>query len=268
MKKIILTAVLLFFCCLGVNTANAQIKLGGKNINVEKLSQAGGNVLSAVTLTDADIAKISGEYMEWMDANNPVAKEDSEHGARLKKITENIRGEDGMKLNFKVYEVEDINAFACGDGSIRVFAGLMKIMTDDEIMAIIGHEIGHVKNTDVKDAMKNAYLTSAVKNAAGAAGGVVGKLSNSELGTLAQNLSNAQFSQKQENAADDYAFEFCIKNKVNPYAMSNSLKKLEELSNAGGEKASKVAQMFSTHPDSGKRAERMKAKADAYTGKQ
>ena len=49
-----------------------------------------------------------------------------------------------MKLNYKVYEVVDINAFACGDGSIRVFSALMDLMDDDELMAVIGHEIGHV----------------------------------------------------------------------------------------------------------------------------
>lgn len=62
-----------------------------------------------------------------------------------------------LPLNFKVYDVIDVNAFACGDGSIRVFSSLMDLMTDDELMAIIGHEIGHVVHTDVKDAMKNAY---------------------------------------------------------------------------------------------------------------
>ena len=52
----------------------------------------------------------------------------------------------------------DVNAFACGDGSIRVFSSLMDLMDDDQLMAIIGHEIGHVVHADVKHAMKNAYL--------------------------------------------------------------------------------------------------------------
>ena len=34
----------------------------------------------------------------------------------------------------------------------------MKIMDDDEVFAVIGHEIGHVVHSDSKDAMKNAYL--------------------------------------------------------------------------------------------------------------
>jgi len=43
----------------------------------------------------------------------------------------------------------DVNAFACGDGSIRVFSALMDLMDDDELMAISGHEIGHVVHADV-----------------------------------------------------------------------------------------------------------------------
>jgi len=50
-----------------------------------------------------------------------------------------------------------------------------------------------------------------------------------------------------------------------PYGMFNSLMKLTKL--AEGSQASSVAQMFSSHPDNLKRAERMKVKADNYTKK-
>ena len=36
----------------------------------------------------------------------------------------------------------------------------MDVMTDEEVMAVVGHEIGHVVHTESKDAMKNAYLRS------------------------------------------------------------------------------------------------------------
>ena len=80
-----------------------------------------------------------------------------------------------MKLNYKVYLVTDINAFACADGSVRVFSSLMDLMTDDELLAVIGHEIGHVKNEDTKDAIKSAYMRAAAQDAASSASGVVRK---------------------------------------------------------------------------------------------
>ena len=253
------------FVLLGMGmTASAQF---GKKINLGKALQAGKDVVSAVTLSDADIANMSKEYMAWMDTHNPLTKPDTEYGKRLEKLTGHIKEVDGLKLNFGVYEVIDVNAFACGDGSVRICAGLMDVMTDEEVMAVVGHEIGHVVHTDSKDAMKNAYLRSAVKNAAGAANDKVAKLTDSELGAMAEALAGAQFSQKQEFAADDYAFDFCLQQKVDPYAMSKALTKLVELSNSGGEKASRIQQMFSTHPDTQKRIERTKAKADSYAKK-
>lgn len=262
MRTILLSVALLAGVCIG---ADAQIKIGGRKIDTNKVLNAAEDVGKAITLSDADIAALSREYIEWMDANNPVAGPDTEMGARLERLTSDIKGVDKLRLNFKVYYVADVNAFACGDGSIRVCGGLMEVMDDDEVMAVIGHEIGHVLNTDTKDAMKSAYLRSAAKNAASSVGGVTQALTDSQLGELAEALAGAQFSQKQELAADDYAFKFCINNDIDPYGMSNALNKLVGLSS--GAQASTVQKMFSTHPDSEKRAKRMKEKADQHTGK-
>ncbi len=234
-KFILIAAVLLGIVCPG--PAEAQFKIGGRKINTGKLLNAAADAATAVTLSDADIARLSRESVEWMDANNPVAEDDNEYMIRLKRLTEGITDAEGLPLNFKVYLVIDVNAFACGDGSIRVFSSLMDLMDDDELMAIIGHEIGHVVHADVKHAMKNAYLASAARNAAGAAeGSTVAKLSESQLGDLATAFTDAQFSQKQEYEADKYGFRFCVEHGFSPYGMAASLEKLVELSQ--GAKAS------------------------------
>jgi putative metalloprotease len=246
----------------GVYTAQAQLKIGGKSVDTRKLGKAAEDVAKAATLSDADVVALCKEAIDWMDAHNPIADETTEYGARLARLTQNIKDVNGLPLNFKVYHVIDINAFACGDGSIRVFSSLMDLMDDDELMAIIGHEIGHIAGTDVKDALKNAYLTSAAIHAAGAASNTVSKLSDTQLKELTESFVGAQFSQKQEYAADEYGFKTCVDNGFSPYGMANALTKLVELSQ--GAKASAVQQMFSSHPDSEKRAQRMKEKADAY----
>ena len=262
MKGILLACLLVAFCATGVF---AQIKIGNRSLDTKKMLGAASDVAKAVTLSDKDIAEMSRESVEWMDKNNKVSAPESEYSQRLGRITGKFGEVNGLKLNFKVYEVTDVNAFACGDGSIRVFSALMDMMTDDELAAVIGHEIGHVVHTDVKDAMKNAYLASAARNAAGSVeGSTAAKLSNSQLGELTTAFTSAQFSQKQESQADDYAFDFCIANNVDPYAMSNALNKLVELSKSGGDKANAIQKMFASHPDSEKRAVRMKEKADAY----
>ena len=144
-----MTMLALTVCTLCATEAQAQIKLGGKTLNAQKLVQAGADMIKAVTLSDADIAALSREAVEWMDSNNPVSPDTSAYSQRLKRLTENVKV-DGLELNFKVYEVADVNAFACGDGSVRVFSSLMDLMDDRQLMGVIGHEIGHVVHADTR----------------------------------------------------------------------------------------------------------------------
>jgi putative metalloprotease len=107
-------------------------------------------------------------------------------------------------------------------------------------------------------------MASAASDVVGAAGSV-GAVTQGLAGSIAEALVNAQFSQKQELKADEYGFEFAIAQGYSPYSMANSLDKLKTLSQ--GSQASKVAQMFSSHPDNLKRADKMRALADSYTKK-
>ena len=166
----------------------------------------------------------------------------------------------GLLIMFWVYKKDEINAFACGDGSVRVYTGLMDLMDDSELLAVLGHEIGHVVNRDSKRAMKKAYMNSAIRDAIASAGSL-GAVTSSLFGDLGEAYLNSQFSQKQELAADEYGFSFTVSNGYSPYSMSNALAKLVT---KNSQQQTKVQQMFSSHPDSALRAQKMKEKADAY----
>ena len=105
MKKtfFILAAIVCGMCCS--TTAYAQFKIGGKKINVSKAVKAGNDAFKAVTLSDADIAAMSKEYMEWMDTHNPLTKPDTEYGKRLEKLTGNIKEVDGLKVNLSLIHI-------------------------------------------------------------------------------------------------------------------------------------------------------------------
>ena len=158
----------------------------------------------------------------------------------------------------------DVNAFACADGSVRVFSSLMDIMTDEELLGVIGHEIGHVAHRDSKDGFRTALLTSALKDGISSQGGKVATLTDSQLGDLSEALVNATYSQKQEREADDYGYEFLKKAGKNPWAMALSFQRLKALQEeAGAQKTGKINQLFSTHPDLDSRIERMQERATA-----
>ena len=170
-------------------------------------------------------------------------------------------------MNFKVYNVIDVNAFACADGSVRVFSSLMDIMSDDELLGVIGHEVGHVAHHDSKKAFKQALLTSALRDGISSTGGVAAALTDSQLGDLGEALAGAKYSQKQESNADDYGYEFLKSHGKNPYAMALSFTRLKELQ--GSQKSDKMTQLFSSHPDLDKRIERMtkRAQQEGYVTK-
>ena len=156
----------------------------------------------------------------------------------------------------------DVNAFACADGSVRVFSSLMDIMSDEELLGVIGHEVGHVAHKDSKKAFRTALLTSALKDGISSTGGKAAALTDSQLGSLGEALVNANYSQKQERAADDYGYEFLKKGGKNPWSMALSFQKLKALQEeAGAKKDSKINQLFSTHPDIDARIKRMEERA-------
>jgi len=223
----------------------------------QQLAAAASSALTAASITNAQIIALSQQTVAQLDAQNTI--DTGSYDKRLKKLLNGVTV-NGLTLNYKVYQTKEINAFACGDGSIRVYTGLMDVMDDDELLAIIGHEIGHVVNQDTKKAMKNAYLTAAARGLLGSAGSV-GAIAKSSLGDLGEAFVSSQYSQKQEYLADDYGFQFAIANGHSKYSMYNALNKLVSLSS--GSQSSRVQKMFSSHPDSAERAAKIKAKADA-----
>ena len=223
-----------------------------------QLSQAAVTALQATTITDAQVIALSQQAVAEMDAQNTIAPES--YQKRLADLMAGIGDIEGLKINYKVYKTPEINAFACGDGSIRVYSGLMDVMDDDELMAIIGHECGHVVHQDTKHSMRNAYLAAAARGVLSASGGTVATLSRSVLGDLGEAFVGSQYSQKQEFAADEYGYKFSVEHGHSPYSMCNALEKLVDLSS--GAKSSMVQKMFASHPDSAERAKRMREKAD------
>lgn len=246
----------LLVLALGTQISNAQkLKLNARSVSALEKGTA------AALYSDADAARDAKETVDWMDKHNPVAGDKDPYTIRLHKIFGNYKSEDGLKLNYKVYKVIDINAFACADGSVRVFSSLMDIMTDNELLAIIGHEIGHVKNHDSRDAMKAALTRSAAADAASSQSGAVATLNDSQLGALANAIMDSKHSRKQESEADDYSYAFLKKHNLNVCAGYTAFMKFANMESQGGTSASKMDKMMSSHPDSKKRAEAIKQKA-------
>jgi putative metalloprotease len=235
---------------LGAGAANAGI---GAGLNLRPNTghvSATKDVATAASLSDADVVKVAHQMRAQGDRESKVAPANDKYAQRLAKLTNNLRNEDGLQLNFKVYLTKQVNANASADGSIRVYSGLMDMMNDDELFYIVGHEIGHVKNNDSANMLRMHYASSGIIKAADATvGASVGNLSTSQLSDLLHKVINAQYSQSNEYAADAYGYQMMKKHKVNPQGAVSALMKLDALGKSGG--------VLASHPNSADRAARI-----------
>ncbi|MFB9244440.1 M48 family metalloprotease [Massilia antarctica] len=231
---------------LTAGTASA-IDLGG-------MLGAGKDLAKAATISDKEVMDGSRLMMRQMDKEEKVAPAGSKYAKRLEMLTKGLENEDGLKLNFAVYQSGDVNAFATPDGSIRIYSALMDLMSDDELRGVIGHEIGHAKLGHAASQMKKALLLSAGTKAAGASGNQVGGMVAANEETI-KAFGNAQFSQSDETSSDDYGFKFMQKHKYDVRAMESAFRKLAKMEKGG-------SNLMASHPGSDARADRMKAAAD------
>lgn len=238
----------------------ASVFLAGcSGMNLDSAMSAGSNLYSAATLTDAQIVQLSDASCKESDQTSKVAPAGNKYSKRLTKVMKGFGNMtlNGQKVNYKVYLTEDVNAWAMGNGCVRVYSGLMDLMNDDELRGVIGHEMGHVALGHSKKAMQTAYAVAAARDAANASGNnIATALNSSQLGDLTESFINAQFSQSQESDADDYSFDLLTEKKMKREGLVTAFQKLAKLD--GGESS-----MFSSHPSSPDRAARMQARIDA-----
>lgn len=246
--------LLILLANLAVFNISAQINLGDKALGALQ------NGVASFTFSNADAARLSKDAVRKMDSTNVVATVKDGYSQRLNKIFGKHATENGLELNYKVYLTKEVNAFATADGSVRVYSGLMDIMDDNQLLAVIGHEIGHVANEDTKDAMKAALRKEALIGAVSSQSNKVATLTESQLGQLGSAMIDSKHSRKQETEADDFSYNFMKKHGYDVNAVAAAFALLANLS--GGTSADFLTQMISSHPDPKERAEKAKKKAE------
>ena len=220
-----------------------------QNLNSERLLTGGSYAIQALTLSDEEVVAYVQQYIAQLDAQSVVLPETNAYTKRLRKLTKNLDGVNEMPLNFKVYKNSEINAFACADGSVRVYTGIMDAMTDDELLGVIGHEMGHVALHHTRKQMQREMLTSAALQGLASTGDKVAALTDSQFGALGQVILSAKYSRQMETEADDYGYAYLCEAGKNPWAMVKSFEKMQALENGTQTQQSAVANLFSSHPD-------------------
>ncbi|MBT6014382.1 MAG: M48 family metallopeptidase [Nitrosomonadales bacterium] len=165
-----------------------------------------------------------------------------------------------------VIESESINAFCMPGGKIVVYSGLVNKLdaTDDELAAVIGHEIAHALREHGRERMSSALVQQVgilgfaifLSNQDGSFLSKQAVLQGVALGTtLFFALPN---SREQEREADDMGLELTALAGYNPMAAVSLWRKMDAQSD------SEPPEFLSTHPSNENRIEDLKIEAKKY----
>lgn len=220
-----------------------------ENTDLFMMTDAATDAATAITLTDEDVKKLARHAAQAADGEQQVAPAGNPYDTRLRRLVARYSERDGYTFNFKVYLTREVNAFAMADGTIRVFSGLMDIMNDQELLFVVGHEMGHVVKNHSRKKVVLAYATSAVKKGLAAQENEVGQIARSMVGDFAEQLTNAQFSQHEERQADQYGAALL---QAGGHDISPAISALEKLADLA-----KRHTFLSSHPDPAARALRL-----------
>lgn len=149
-------------------------------------------------------------------------------------------------LNWKwethVFQSPEVNAFCMAGGKIGIYSGLIEKLkiTDDELAAVMGHEIAHALREHVREQVSR-------QQAARLPGLVVAIVTgNSALADLGDTLTQVSFtlprSREAEREADQIGVELAARAGYDPRAAISLWQKMNQL--GGG----KQPEFLSTHP--------------------
>ncbi len=146
-----------------------------------------------------------------------------------------------------VIESDDVNAWCMPGGKIAVYTGLIDKLklTDEELAAVIGHEIGHALREHARERMSRQMVTQA-----GAAVGAValeiftGVRINPEMaGAFGQAMFVLPNSRENEQESDRIGVELAARAGYDPRAALSLWEKMSQITGGSGR-----AEWLSTHP--------------------
>lgn len=229
---------------------------------------------------------VAGSAAVMMTGAEPIEKKDN---PRLYNIVENLSITTGLPMP-KVYVINDNapNAFATGrdpqHAIVAATTGLMDIMDDKELTAVMAHEMSHVKNYDIRVSMivfglvcmvglisdvafRMMFYGNRRRNNEGSPMGYVLIVIAAILSPILASIAQMAVSRQREYLADASAVNITRY----PEGMIDALKKLQAHSQPMKSQNTAAAPMyinnplrkgffndlFSTHPPIEKRIERL-----------
>jgi predicted Zn-dependent protease len=150
---------------------------------------------------------------------------------------------------------DEINAYCAPGGKIMVYSGLIKKLnlSDDEIAAVMGHEISHALREHGRERMSQAYAEQVSLSLAGVLLGAT-----DQQAALAQSVVQVAIalphSRGQESEADVLGLELAARAGYDPRAAITLWDKMDQIAGSSG------PAFLSTHPASPDRRRNLQAR--------
>lgn len=143
---------------------------------------------------------------------------------------------------------DTVNAYVMAGGKITIYTGLIRKLrlTDDEIAAVMGHEMAHALREHTREKMSQSALGDLAISIGGTALGA-GDGATQLVGLGKQLALDLPFSRQMETEADLYGLELTARAGYDPRAAITLWQKMAQLDQGGG------PGFLSTHPPSNER---------------
>lgn len=246
MKKLLISLVLSSIALTGCMSTTNLSDMGVKRKQLLLVSSQEVHQLAG---------KAYGDALQEAQRKNSL-NTDPQLKRRLEKIANNLIPQTALfrpdalewKWEVNVIKSNELNAFCAGEGKIVFYTGIVDRLklSDDEIAAIMGHEMAHALREHSRESISRGMLQQAgvalLVNAGGLGEG--GAQIAMMLGELGVGLPN---SRAQENEADLIGLELMTRAGYNPNAAVSLWQKMS------AESKGEMPQILSTHPNSDKR---------------
>jgi predicted Zn-dependent protease len=139
--------------------------------------------------------------------------------------------------HFLLLDSDEINAFAAPGGFIFLSRGMVRLCrTEDDLAAVLAHEVGHVELQHALRAIKSSRLTSALttlamEGAKNFGGEQLAQLTQAFEGSITDitgTLMNSGYARKQERQADEAALRILQAIGYDPHALVAVLDEMQK----------------------------------------
>lgn len=248
-----LSLAMLLAGCQAVNTTSGDsVGVGRKQYMFSMLSTQEVNQMYAQSYQQT-LSEAKGKGQ--LDKTSANAKRVDAVAKRLIAQAPKLRPDSAQwAWEVNLVDSDELNANCGPGGKIIVYSGLIDQLklTDDELAAVMGHEIAHALREHGREAMSKAYGMEIAKQGAGALLGL-GEDTMALADTVVEYSLTLPNSRENENEADLLGLELSARAGYNPNAAVSLWQKMAKASEGA------PPEFMSTHPASSTRIASLQA---------